>query len=136
MAIAMSHLDPQAKQAIRDALQQQRDFLVERLRAGLSEREQNQFSAVLGRSTGDSSDEALATSLGDLSAARQALEMRQFHALDDAARRLDNPDFGLCEDCGGEIPLARLIANPGAVRCIACQASHERTHAGMAHGSL
>jgi DnaK suppressor protein len=132
----MSHLSTLDKEAVRDSLQRQQESLLERIRAGLSEREQNQFAALLGRSTGDSSDEALAVTLGDLSAARQGMEMRRWRELEAAARRLDGPDFGICEECGAEIPVARLVANPGAVRCVACQESHERSHLGMEHGSL
>lgn len=31
-----------------------------------------------------------------------------------------------CLDCGDEIPLARIEANPAAVRCVDCQAKKER----------
>jgi DnaK suppressor protein len=123
-------------QSVREALEQQRRALMENIRAGLSESEQNQFSAILGRSAGDSSDEALATSLADLSAARLNLDVRQWRELDAAAIRLNNPDFGVCEDCGGTIPVARLLANPSAVRCVACQEVHEKTYSSQPHGSL
>lgn len=56
--------------------------------------------------------------------------------LDVALRRLDDKDFGLCIDCGAAIPAARLVANPAAVRCIACQELHEKTYAGQEHGSI
>lgn len=38
-----------------------------------------------------------------------------------AIARLDDGEFGMCVDCGTEIPLARLEARPWAARCIACQ---------------
>lgn len=123
-------------QRVRESLEQQRQVLMEHIRAGLSESEQNQFAAVLGRSAGDSSDEALASSLADLSAARLNLEVRQWRELEAAAGRIGNPGFGVCEDCGTVIPLARLVANPAAVRCVACQETHEKTHASQPHGSL
>lgn len=31
-----------------------------------------------------------------------------------------------CVDCGGEIPLDRLSAIPGATRCTSCQMDHDR----------
>jgi RNA polymerase-binding transcription factor DksA len=121
---------------IRMALERQKAALLEAIRNGMTEREQLQYSAILGQSSGDSSDEALATSLGDLSAARLDLEIRQLRALDAAAVRLGSGDYGVCTECGNAIPLGRLVANPAAERCVGCQEAHERSHASQPHGSL
>lgn len=43
-----------------------------------------------------------------------------------ALERLHDPGFGLCEDCGADIPYARLSSDPVATRCVACQAQRER----------
>lgn len=132
----MSHLTPEDLTNIRAALEQQRETLRKQVTASLEESGQTQFAEVLGRASGDSSDEALAVSLGDLSAARLDHEIRQLKELEAALQRMAKADFGLCQDCGAPIPVARLIANPAALRCIACQALHEKTYAGQAHGSL
>ena len=121
---------------IREALARQRGALIGRIRDGLTESEQRQFSAVLGQSPGDSSDAALATSIGDLSAALIDHDVRQLRELDAAQLRIDGDDFGVCSDCGNAIPAARLVANPAAVRCIACQEKYDNTHGGAEHGSL
>ncbi len=34
---------------------------------------------------------------------------------------LHQPDYGVCERCGGDIPFIRLLAEPLARRCPACQ---------------
>ena len=39
-----------------------------------------------------------------------------------ALRRLHGADFGLCADCGAEIPYAYLQAHLFAQRCAACEA--------------
>jgi RNA polymerase-binding transcription factor DksA len=132
----MSHLTPQDQNAIRTALEDQRIKLIRTMQTALEESGQTQFSEVLGRASGDSADEALAVTLGDLSAARMDHEVRTLQALEDARLRLNNADFGLCIDCDAEIPVARLIANPVATRCIACQGHFEHTHAGQNHGSM
>lgn len=132
----MGHYSEQDMTAVRESLTSQLASLIEHIRAGLSESEQHQFTAILGRSAGDSSDEALATSMGDLSAARIDLEIRQWRELEDARKRLGEADFGKCLECGNVIPLARLLANPAARRCIDCQTTFEHTHAGQARGSL
>lgn len=132
----MSHLTKKDRLTIRAALDAQRDHFLHGLKTVLEERGQTQFSAVLGRASGDSADEALAVTLGNLAAARMDHEERTLRALEVAAKHLDEPDFGLCEDCGANIPAARLIANPVATRCVACQERFEHTHAGQTHGSM
>ena len=54
-------------------------------------------------------------------------ELREVEA---ALARLHEPEFGLCEDCGVEVPFSRLLANPAARRCVACQARLEKARAG------
>lgn len=132
----MSHLQPEDLNNIRNALQTRREALLKQVAAALEESGQTQYAEVLGRASGDSSDEALAVTLGDLSAARLDHEIRQLRELDAALRRMEGPDFGLCQDCGAPIPVARLVANPAAVRCVTCQALHEKTYAGQEHGSI
>ncbi|MDW8324480.1 MAG: TraR/DksA family transcriptional regulator [Burkholderiales bacterium] len=132
----MSHLNAEELQRVRAALIERRETLLRQVAAALEESGKTQYAEVLGRASGDSSDEALAVTLGDISAARLDHEIRQLRELDAALTRLDAPDYGLCQDCGAPIPTARLIANPAALRCVHCQQRHERTHAGQEHGSI
>ncbi len=44
----------------------------------------------------------------------------------EALARLDQGDYGYCAECAGEISAQRLRALPFAVRCMACEALHER----------
>jgi DnaK suppressor protein len=39
--------------------------------------------------------------------------------------RMEEDDFGVCEDCGEEIPVNRLMAVPATTRCAACMARLE-----------
>lgn len=57
------------------------------------------------------------------------LEGRERHELDEiqaAQARLETGSFGVCEDCGGTIPLPRLRAVPWARHCLGCQVKDER----------
>ena len=57
------------------------------------------------------------------------LEGRERHELDEihaAQARLETGSFGVCEACGGAIPLARLRAVPWARYCLGCKAKDER----------
>ncbi|MGI3210790.1 TraR/DksA family transcriptional regulator [Roseovarius tibetensis] len=49
-------------------------------------------------------------------ARRQAQRTR----LEAALRRMDEGEFGYCEDCGDEIGKGRLDLDPAAMRCISC----------------
>lgn len=132
----MSPLSPQDRDAIRAALEAQRVKLIQTLKTAQAESGQTQFSEVLGRGSGDSGDEALAVTLGDLSAARMDHEVRALRALEAARARLGEADLGVCEDCGTDIPLARMVVNPAATRCVRCQEHFEHTHAGEHGGSF
>jgi DnaK suppressor protein len=108
----MSYLTQQNRADIRAALEAQRGKLIKAMQAALEESGQTQFSEVLGRASGDSADEALAVTLGDLSAARLDHEVRACKRWKTRVCGLTMKDFGLCVDCEAEIPVARLIANP------------------------
>lgn len=53
---------------------------------------------------------------------RRAARMSE---LENALRRLNETDYGLCEECGEEIGVARLKANPSARLCVGCQSAIE-----------
>ncbi|WP_018411914.1 TraR/DksA family transcriptional regulator [Methyloversatilis thermotolerans] len=60
------------------------------------------------------------------------IETVELNALDAALQRMAEGRYGLCEDCGTDIPAARLAAEPEASLCIDCQRARER---GRAHGA-
>jgi len=45
--------------------------------------------------------------------------------IDDALDRLATDRYGVCEDCGDEIPLRRLNVRPMTTLCIACKTLQE-----------
>lgn len=46
--------------------------------------------------------------------------------IEEALERLDAGQYGICEECGDDIGVARLMANPTATLCVHCQAESER----------
>lgn len=48
------------------------------------------------------------------------------HRVREALIRLEAGEYGYCAECRGEIAEKRLQALPFAVRCTACEASHEQ----------
>ena len=43
-----------------------------------------------------------------------------------ARRRIQDGSYGMCLDCGDEIQLDRLVAEPQAARCLPCQTRVEQ----------
>jgi DnaK suppressor protein len=53
---------------------------------------------------------------------RTLVELGQVSA---AMRRVQAEDFGVCTDCGVDIPFDRLKVEPWATRCVACESAQE-----------
>ncbi|MGH9342466.1 MAG: TraR/DksA family transcriptional regulator [Terriglobia bacterium] len=45
----------------------------------------------------------------------------QLREIDDALAELEQGDYGICANCGEEIPVARLQAVPSTILCVDCQ---------------
>ena len=54
-----------------------------------------------------------------------AVESDAVSRIDHALRRIDEGTYGLCEECGGRIPQARLRILPFASLCVACKQREE-----------
>jgi RNA polymerase-binding transcription factor len=52
-------------------------------------------------------------------------ERKLLTKIDDAFSRIENGNYGQCEECGGEIGLERLKARPVTTFCIACKSAQE-----------
>lgn len=50
-----------------------------------------------------------------------ARESAELDTIDAALKRIENGSYGVCVDCGADIPAARLHAAPETPRCISCQ---------------
>jgi len=54
------------------------------------------------------------------------IDLQTLGAISRALQRIDDEDFGLCGDCGTEIPFDRLKVEPYALRCVRCESRHEQ----------
>lgn len=54
-----------------------------------------------------------------------ARESAELDAIDAALKRIEAGTYGVCTDCGVDIPAARLHAAPETPRCIDCQDKFE-----------
>lgn len=74
---------------------------------------------------GSFADAAEGRRLDDIRFAETEIDRARLHDIEQARRRIEQGLYGLCVACGREIPRARLLAQPIAVRCAACQAELE-----------
>ena len=124
--------------ARRDALLRLQKTLNER-RNELLRRLGGDLKDLLQRSTGtgDSADQAFATSGEEVTSQIAQLESRELTQIERALARLKQGTYGVCEICQKKIPIARLDALPFSTTCIQCQREMEAsgTWAGHAAGS-
>lgn len=52
-------------------------------------------------------------------------ERKLIRKIDEAVRRLDDNDYGFCDQCGTEIGIRRLEARPTAMLCVDCKSLEE-----------
>ncbi|MCX6111784.1 MAG: TraR/DksA family transcriptional regulator [Proteobacteria bacterium] len=88
-------------------------------KAPISEHEESTFADANDLATHD-------TDLSNDLSVKQ-LKVNQYNEILDALERIENPDFGICEECGIEIGAKRLEVYPATRLCIACQEEYERT---------
>ena len=84
----------------------------------------------------DAEDEAEEGAIDELRALDSSLERRDrelAHSIEDALRRMRGDTYGICIDCGREIPLARLRAVPWTLRCAE---DEERAEGRRPHATL
>jgi DnaK suppressor protein len=56
----------------------------------------------------------------ELASRLKGMEAKTLREIDAALKRIEQRTFGKCEECGAEIPRARLDIVPHARRCIKC----------------
>jgi len=82
------------------------------------------------QSSGDVVDAALDSVQDEISSQLAEVESRELARIENALQRMREGQYGICEMCGTNIPLARLNALPYATLCIKCQRESEREGAG------
>jgi DnaK suppressor protein len=76
-------------------------------------------------------DEAETARLNDVRFAEIEVDRVRLSEIEQAQQRMGDGRYGICVDCGEDIPRERLLARPMAIRCASCQAAaelHRRRH--------
>jgi len=101
--------------------------LVDEIRQDVDKTRREQYDSLVG-ATHDSGEESVADLIADLGQAELTRDLTELREVEAARRRLTDGSYGVCVDCGADIALERLRANPTAARCVPCQARHEKTY--------
>jgi DnaK suppressor protein len=115
---------PAHQQALYDSLLDKKRRLWEEVHAFIKKeregkpREDFEFSPEEGRGVVDLASEA------EYVLVRRKNE--ELFRIEDTLRRIEEGDYGVCLDCGLDIPPRRLELMPEAVRCTQCQERLER----------
>ena len=107
------------------AIEDRRTALAEEIRRGRARAEP--YAEIAG-SAPDLGDQSVADLLSDVAEGEVTRDLMELRALDAAHKRLADGTFGICVDCGADIPLQRLEVEPEAARCVECQSRHEKTY--------
>jgi RNA polymerase-binding transcription factor DksA len=73
-------------------------------------------------------DEGTETFEQELDEAKRAILHDERGIVQQALQRLEEGQYGICVDCGREIPAERLKAQPEAIRCVDDQRRFEAAH--------
>ncbi|WP_153557235.1 TraR/DksA family transcriptional regulator [Roseimaritima sediminicola] len=111
----------EALNKLRDILIRRRDALRRALAGDLS-----LLQEVRDTGPGDLLDAAVDTAQDEVNSQLVEAESRELGLIDEALERLKDGSYGVCEECGKNIPLARLQALPYATDCIHCRRKSEQ----------
>lgn len=100
-----------------------RQVLDELLQAGQQTLAQSDLNA--SQEVHTCADQADAEMEDDIRLAGIEVDRHRLQDIEQARQRLADGRYGVCATCGDDIPRERLLAQPTAIRCAACQATFE-----------
>ena len=115
--------------ARKDAIQNMKEILLKRrdaLRKALAG-DLSMLKELNEQTGGDEVDAALDAAQNELSSQLAEVESRELSQIEVALERMRSGNYGVCEGCNTNIPLARLQALPYATCCVECQREMEKT---------
>ena len=128
-------LTPKQSDELKSLIEKRRAVLIAEIREDVAKARNEPFGEIAGTAP-DAGDESVAVLIQDLDQFDVSRDLTELRELEAARGRIASGEYGTCIDCGAEIGLARLRANPGAARCINCQQTYEKTHAVTGRPSL
>ncbi|TNF47577.1 TraR/DksA family transcriptional regulator [bacterium] len=74
----------------------------------------------------DTIDQADSSVTADLNLTRREMITQQIKEIDEALEIISRGEYGICENCGEDIPEERLKVRPNAIYCIQCKDEIEK----------
>ena len=124
MTTQLTHLTTGQRALLRAELEMRRNRLDRQLATHQEGRSRVEHARdVLERDHDDAPQRAMDR---EVDMALSDLDLQELGAVSRALQRVDDPDYGVCSDCGTEIPFDRLKIEPHALRCVGCETTHEQ----------
>jgi DnaK suppressor protein len=111
---------------IREILQQMKDDTLREINKSLKNGTE---TLTIGEPSGDIYDQASSERDRELGLILGDREREKLHNIDEALLRIEEEEYGICEECEEEIPLGRLKAMPFARHCVRCKSDLEKLQA-------
>ncbi|HUS58986.1 MAG TPA: TraR/DksA C4-type zinc finger protein [Planctomycetota bacterium] len=80
--------------------------------------------------SGDKVDQAIASLEREDTSMHLQAEISELHEIQDALKRIERAEYGVCENCGKAIGAPRLQALPFATLCLKCKQQEEEAAEG------
>jgi RNA polymerase-binding transcription factor len=111
----------------RDSMQALRHRLVERRKTLLRQMSQteDELRVLDADVPAELEEDAQEAGLAGVLASLDDRGKAEIEAVDRVLGLIDAGDYGICDDCGEEIPVARLEALPTATTCVTCAEARE-----------
>ena len=132
----MTALTPSQRDQLVQKLNSDYQALLRKVRSELENSGEQHRIDILNSEPGDSGDESLATALADFNMATLDRHVQGLRDIEAALQRVKRGEYGVCIDCGDDIPFNRLQAYPTAKRCIVCQEQREKQYAQEGHPKM
>lgn len=122
-----SHTLTDRERTLQSELERRHNALREQMVEAFEASDEPHLNELVGR-VRDTGDNSLATLFEDQNLSRYQHWTEEVNELERALADLRAGTYGICEDCRREISYERLLAEPTARRCLACQQRHERLY--------
>ena len=119
--------DLKRPQALRDMLVRRRDEIYVRVKELRHDQEGDS-------SPTDSMDAARSSAEVETHASLIGRAEEELQLIDEALERVERGNFGICAECGEDIPLARLNSVPFTPYCVGCEEKRDRSRRRWSEG--
>ena len=123
----MSHISNEQLSELRQKIEDERSRLRQDIRDELTRTDDEQYATLAGQ-VHDAGEESVADMLTDINTAVLSNSIKALREVEAAQERLREGTYGRCEECGEDIPFARLQAYPAAKLCLTDQERYEAAH--------